>query len=99
MNPFARFFQREQSDADAAASDGLREAQEFIAWAQMPYFQRYMDELADRADKPMAIGDHMAMLQSAVASNTVKELRSVLLSRLQRAEALVARVREERENG
>ncbi len=96
---FDRFFRQEATEANQAQADAFREAQEFIAWAQMPYFQRYLEELSEKADKPILVGDHMAMLQAAVASNTIKELRSMLMSRLKRAEALVARVREERENG
>lgn len=99
MSLFDKFFNRERLEAQAAQADAMREAEELIAWYQMPYMARFMAELDERATRPMLIGDHMAMLKQAAETNAVRELRFMLMSRIKRAEQLISRVREERESG
>jgi hypothetical protein len=90
-NPFARFFAPDEDE-----DEGVEEANEIVAFANMPYYPKLLAWLASEADKPMTIGDHMNMVLAAARANTFKEIRKSLQHRVEQAVRLIEAEREDR---
>jgi len=85
MLSFSRFFaspQVEELDVDAEV---LNQANELLDFSSTTYFTKFMDYLDREASKPLKVGDHMDMIQSAVRSNTLREIRTTMLRRVSNA--------------
>jgi hypothetical protein len=89
-NPFARFFREDDGQ------DGLEEAHEIVAFANMPYFTKMMKWLESESDKLMLVGDHMDMILAAARTNTFKEVRKSIRHRVDQAIRQIDAEREDR---
>lgn len=99
MSGFSRFFRTDPTDEDGLKPEEITEAEELCAWAALPYFQKYLNHLDKEASKPAVISDHVAMIQSAVRSNTLRAEKEYLTVHVKRAQNALARLREERQSG
>jgi hypothetical protein len=72
----------------------MEEAQQVIAFAMLPYYERYLVWLEREASKPLPIGDHMEMVKVAVRSNTLREVKEHLIREVRSARAAVSVERE-----
>lgn len=84
MADFLRFF-RPQVDPLDPDADLLNQANEILDFANTAYFGKFMEWLDREAGKPLKIGDHMDLIQSAVRANTLREIRSALARRVSSA--------------
>jgi len=85
MSDFARFFFRrpvEEIDPDA---DILNKANELLDFAATTYYQKFLEYLDKESSRPLKVGDHMDMIQSAVRANTLREIRDTLVRRVSNA--------------
>lgn len=92
MGLFDKFF-REEDGPDPDLKE-IQAAQEILSFAQHPYYEKFLEELDRDAGAPLAVGNHMDMIQAAVRSNTLREIRSRLANRVKRAEAALTEIRE-----
>lgn len=85
---FSRFFaKREQADEDTSRVNAINEMLDFAATS---YFPKYIQWLEKEANRPLLVGDHMQMIQSAVRANTLREIRDTLVKRVEQARAAMA---------
>lgn len=87
------------SDADSTEeirnySLAIEEAQQAVAIADTPWFHRLLERLSNEAMSPVSIGRHEEMIASAARSNTLKELRSSLLSDVAKARSFLESSKE-----
>lgn len=94
MPDFRRFFrpQVEPTDPDA---DLLNRANELLDFGNTAYYAKFLEWLDREASRPLKVGDHMDMIQSAVRANTLREIRSTLVRRVSDARAAAQQIAEE----
>lgn len=95
MVDFARFFRRPAVDPLDPDAEMLNQANELIDFASTSYYAKFVDWLDREAGKPLKVGDHMDMIQSAVRANTLREIRATLVSRVSRARAAAMQIVED----
>lgn len=81
FNPFRR--KQRSDDADA----GLYSEAEVLEFASTAYYQKFVGWLEREAMRPLKIGGHEEMIQSAVRANTLREIRDTLVRRVEVARA------------
>lgn len=84
MVDFRRFFRPKELDDDAEQANLANEVLDFAATSYFPKFLAWLDR---EAGKPLKVGDHMDMIQSAVRANTLREIRDTLVRRIENARA------------
>ncbi len=89
-----RFFRPRVEPLDHDA-ELLNKANEILDFAATAYFAKFMEWLDREAAKPLKVGDHMDMIQSAVRANTLREIRSALARRVSDARDAAQQVSEE----
>ena len=96
VNPrdFLRYFKGSEEEEGQQRRVVLEEASQVIAFAMLPYYERYVAWLEREANKPLPIGDHMEMVKVAVRSNTLREVKEHLIREVRSARATVTAERE-----
>lgn len=87
QNPFRKFFIEEVSPEESLLTD----CHEVVAFANEPYFEKFMAFLERGADEPLAIGDQISMIRSASRVNTFKEIKTYLKKQISSSVALIDR--------
>jgi hypothetical protein len=93
-DPFKRFFRmvrNQPQDVEATVSAEVHELLDFANTAYYPKFLAYLDR---EAAKPLKVGDHMDMIQSAVRSNTLRDIHSTLVRWVMHARSAVQQEEE-----
>lgn len=87
MADFLRFFRPKPEDTLDVESELLNEANEVLDFAATSYYAKFMAYLDKEAGRPLKVGDHMDMIQSAVRANTLREIRDAMARRVSNARA------------
>lgn len=85
MSDFARFFRRQMVEEIDPDTDMLNKANELLDFAATAYYERFLAYLDKESSRPLKVGDHMDMIQSAVRANTLREIRDTLVRRVSNA--------------
>jgi len=85
MSDFARFFRRQMVEEIDPDTDMLNKANELLDFAATAYYERFLAYLEKESSRPLKVGDHMDMIQSAVRANTLREIRDTLVRRVSNA--------------
>jgi hypothetical protein len=85
MSDFARFFRRQTVEEIDPDTDMLNKANELLDFAATVYYERFLAYLDKESSRPLKVGDHMDMIQSAVRANTLREIRDTLVRRVSNA--------------
>jgi hypothetical protein len=93
---FQRFFrpQAEELDDEAEQINRINELLDFAATA---YYPKMIQWLEDEANRPLAVGNHSDMIQSAVRANTLREIRDTLVRRIEHARSAAREIVEDRD--
>ena len=79
----------------AAFSIAVQKAHDILSVADMQWFNKFIDRLADDAMRPTPIGRYEEMIAGAARSNTLKELRASLLDEIAKARSFIASTKED----
>jgi hypothetical protein len=93
---FDRFWVDQDEHEAKVVASAMAESQEIVNWTQMPYHATFMEYLRTEIDKPLLVGNHMDMIQSAARANTLKEIRDYLLRVVRTAQDALATSKQER---
>ena len=85
MSDFARFFRRQVVEEIDPDTDMFNKANEFLDFAATVYYERFLAYLDKESSRPLKVGDHMDMIQSAVRANTLREIRDTMVRRVANA--------------
>jgi len=85
MVDFGRFFRPRPVESIDPDAELLNSANELLDFSATPYYAKFIEWLEREANRPMKVGDHMVMIQSAVRANTLKEIRDTLVRRVSNA--------------
>ena len=88
------FSDEDKSEAGAEYAKGLELAHECLKVAELPWFRRFLERLAEESMKPGTIGGHIDMIAAVSKANAYKELRAELLDEIARARSFVDSARE-----
>jgi hypothetical protein len=95
MVDFGRFFRRpavEELDVD---SEILNQANELLDFSSTVYYSKFLEYLDKESSRPLKVGDHMDMIQSAVRANTLREIRDTLVRRVANARSAAMQTEDE----
>ena len=84
FNPFRRH------PSDDGERNELVVESEILEFANTSYFPKLLVWLEKEAARPLKIGDHSQMIQSAVRANTLREIRDTLVKRVEFARAAMS---------
>lgn len=89
MSWFSNIFAEDVEEDQGGQSSEVSKASEILAAADMPYFRRLLDYIENEADRPVKIGGSDILLESAVRSNTFKEIRQKIRRDIKDAQGLI----------
>ena len=87
MVDFGRFFRPRVEEVVDVETEILNDANEILDFANTSYYAKFMAYLDKEAGRPLKVGDHMDMIQSAVRANTLREIRDTMVRRVSNARA------------
>jgi len=93
---FQRFF-RPQADEKDDDAEYINKINEVLDFADTSYYNKFISWLENEANKPLTIGDHGDMIQSAVRANTLREIRDTLVRRVEHARSAAREIVEDRD--
>lgn len=85
MSDFMRFFRPRVADITDYEAEVLNQANELLDFAATAYYEKFLAWLDKESSRPLKVGDHMDMIQSAVRANTLREIRDTLVRRVANA--------------
>ena len=95
---FQRFFRPQAEELDDEAEQ-INRLNEVLDFGDTSYYSKFISWLENEANKPLTIGDHGDMIQSAVRANTLREVRDTLVKRVEHARSAAREIVEEMEDG
>jgi hypothetical protein len=95
MSDFARFFRRQAVEEIDPDTDMLNKANELLDFASTAYYEKFLAYLDKESSRPLKVGDHMDMIQSAVRANTLREIRDTLVKRVANARSAAMQTEDE----
>lgn len=90
---FQRFFRPHAEELDDE-SDQINRINEILDFADASYYGTFISWLEAEANRPLTIGDHGDMIQSAVRANTLREIRDTLVRRVDHARSAAREIVE-----
>lgn len=88
------FSDEDTSEEGASYAAALQDANDCLAVASMPWFQKYLDRLYEEAGRSGEIGDHITMIKSVAESNALRKERTWLLDQIAKARIFVKQAKE-----
>jgi len=85
MVDFGKYFRRDEVEVVDHDAELLNEANEILDFSNTAYFTKFLAYLDKEASRPLKVGDHMDMIQSAVRANTLREIRDTMVRRISSA--------------
>ena len=94
-NRWVKWFSEEDtSEGEAELAKSLEASHECLRVANMPWFRKFVDSLAEESLRPGRIGDHADMIAATSRANTYKEIRAKLLDEIARARSFIEAAKE-----
>lgn len=89
MGLFDHLFAERAVEDDQAVRASRAEAQQILDWVSSGYHDRFMAWLTTMAEVPISTQDLASTISGATRANTLREVRTHILSRIKWAEGVI----------